>query len=97
MRRSRMILTAVALSSAAAFLLVISDLSTNKSAIARAFAIPLLSDVDLQSRLQSQGYTNIQNLKHDGNLVTATASKDGQTTQPIVDGGQAGLFNAMKQ
>ena len=110
-----MILTAAALSGAAASLLVISDLysvhvktrksacestltsaafqgcevfgfsrgrsiSTNKGAIARAFAVPLLSDVDLQSRLQAQGYTNIQNLKHDGNLVTATASKDGQTT-----------------
>ena len=93
MRRSRMVLTAAAVSGAAAFLLVVSDLSTSKGVIAQALAVPLLSDMDVQSRLQAQGYTNIQNLKHDGNLVTATASKDGQTTQLIVDGatGQVGL------
>lgn len=93
MRRSRMIFTVAAVSGAAAAVLVVSDLPTGKGVIAQALAVPLLSDVDVQSRLQAQGYTNIQNLKHDGNLVTATASKDGQTTQLIVDGatGQVGL------
>jgi len=89
-----MVLTAAALFGTAASVLVISDSSTSRSAIAQAFAAPQLSDVELQSRLQAQGYTNVQSLKHDGgNLVTVTASKDGQTAQLIVDGatGQVGL------
>ena len=52
--------------------------------IVRTFAAVPLSDAEIQSRLQVQGYSNLQNLQHEGNRVIVTATKDGQTGQLAV-------------
>jgi hypothetical protein len=83
MNRIRLSLAAAALSGLAAVYVAV-DLS-NRGPIANAFAATPLSDAELQTRLQEQGYTNILNLQHDGKRVRVTASKDGQTAQLVVN------------
>lgn len=53
--------------------------------ISRTFAGTPLPDREIQSRLQAQGYSNIQNLQHEGNRVVVTATKEGLTGQFAVD------------
>jgi hypothetical protein len=53
--------------------------------VARTFAAAVpLPDAEIQSRLQAQGFSNLQNLQHKGNRVIVTATKDGQTAQVAV-------------
>lgn len=53
--------------------------------ITHALAAAPLSDWDLRSHLQAQGYSDIQNLRHEGRRVVVTATKDGQTSEFVVD------------
>ena len=53
--------------------------------IAQTFAAVPLPDSEIQSRLQAQGFSNVQNLQHDGSRVIVTATKDGLTGQLAVD------------
>ncbi len=62
-----------------------ADVSSGGGVIARAFAATTLSDAELQSRLQTQGFSNVQNLRHEGRRVFVTATKDGQTGQIAVN------------
>jgi hypothetical protein len=75
-----------ALSGAAAGALVLTDVARNEGFIARALAASQLSDAELQSKLQEQGYTNVQILRRDKNRAVATAMKNGQTMQLAVNG-----------
>jgi hypothetical protein len=84
MNRTRLSLVAAALSGLAVVYLA-ADFSSNNGVIANVFAATPLSDAELQTRLQQQGYTDIQNLRRDGKRVTATATKDGQTAQLAVN------------
>ena len=52
--------------------------------IARTSAAVPLSDSELQSRLEFQGYSNIQNVQHNGDRVVVTATKNGQTGELAV-------------
>jgi hypothetical protein len=56
-----------------------------KALVAQVVAAPQLSDSELQGRLQAQGFSNLQNLRHEGNRVIVTATRDGQTGQLTVD------------
>ncbi len=84
-------LTLIILGTGAAALVAV-DLSTDSGFLKQALAAPQLPDTELQARLQAQGYTNIQDLRHAGGRVFTTATKDGQTTQVAVNGatGQVG-------
>jgi hypothetical protein len=77
------LVTAVLSGLAVAYLAV--DSSNNNGMIANVFAATPLSDAELQTRLQQQGYSDIQNLQHDGKRVSVTATKDGQTAQLVVN------------
>jgi hypothetical protein len=53
--------------------------------VARTFAATPLPDAEIQSRLESQGFSNIQGVQHNGNRVIVMATKDGKTGQLAVD------------
>ena len=57
---------------------------TSSGASAQTGSSPM-SDSQIQQELQSAGYTNIQGLKHEGDHVNVTATKNGQTTKLVVD------------
>jgi hypothetical protein len=44
-----------------------------------------LSDAELQQKLQSQGYSDIRDIRHNGNRVRLTALQNGQRVQLTVD------------
>lgn len=48
-------------------------------------AAQTLSDAELQQKLQSQGYSEISNVRHNGNRVRLTAVQNGQPVQLTVD------------
>jgi Peptidase propeptide and YPEB domain len=84
MNRLRLSLVAAVLSGLAVAYVAV-DASSKDGIIANVFAATALSDAALQTRLQEQGYTNIQNLRHDGKRVSVTATKDGQTAELMVN------------
>jgi hypothetical protein len=49
------------------------------------FAATPLSDAELQRRLQAQGFSDLQNFRHEGNRVIVTATRNGETDQLVVD------------
>ncbi len=83
MNRLRLSL-AVAISAASLGYLAV-DFSSNNGMIANVFAATPLSNAELQTQLQAQGYTDIQDIQHDGKRVSVTATKDGQAAQLAVN------------
>jgi hypothetical protein len=92
MKRWHVAIGAIALSGVAASALFLTDVASKDGRISRAFAATRLSDSELQSKLQEQGYTNVQILRHEGNRVTATATKNGQNVQ-LTANGETGLVD----
>ncbi len=78
MKFARAAVIVAALSGGTALAVVAADHS-------QVLAAPQLSDSDLQAKLQSQGYTGLQDIRRDGNRVHVTASKDGQAVQLTVN------------
>jgi hypothetical protein len=46
---------------------------------------PALSESDVVEKLIGEGYTNITNLRHEGDLYTADAMRNGEPAHPLVD------------
>jgi hypothetical protein len=81
----RVALTAGALVSVTAAAIVAVNLPSIQSLISDAVAATQLSDAELKSQLQAEGYTNLQEIQHKGDRVYVMATKDGQTRQLVVD------------
>jgi hypothetical protein len=56
-----------------------------------------LSDSELEARLRAQGYSDVRILRHEGDEVTVTATKDGQTRSLKVDPATAAIERAAAQ
>jgi hypothetical protein len=65
--------------------LVAVDALSSHTLIARTFAAVPLSDAELQDRLRIQGFSNVQNIRREGNRAVLMATKDGQEAQITVD------------
>src|SRR5258708_25832736 len=76
MNRGRTALIAAGLIVVAATSLVVVISSDTNGLVARTFAATQLSDAEIQGRLQSQGFSNIQNLQHDRNRVIVQATRN---------------------
>ncbi len=81
--RIAVVVGGILIAGATALALVMS--SSRDGLIARTFAAVPLSDVEIQTRLEAQGFSNVQNIQHSGNRVIVTATKDGQTGQLAVN------------
>jgi hypothetical protein len=57
----------------------------NHQIVAQALAAAQLSDSELEARLHAQGYTDIEILRHEGDHLNVTATKDGQETLLTID------------
>jgi hypothetical protein len=85
MNRARTALIAATLTAGAAASLVVAISPDANRLIGRTFAATPLSDDEIQSRLQAQGFSNVQNLQQDGNRVIVTATRNGLTGQHAVN------------
>ena len=82
--RTAVLLGGILIAVSTTLVLVMSS-SGRDGLIARTLAAAPLSDAEIQSRLEVQGFSNVQNVQHNGNRVIVTATKDGQTGQLAVN------------